>query len=39
LHGATTSPTSLLHDRLYDRGYEHIDEKFLSLGAAVERVR
>ena len=28
-------------NRLYhiDRGYEHIDEKLLSLGAAVERVR
>ena len=28
-------------NRLYhiDRGYEHIDEKFLALGAEVERVR
>ena len=38
---ALTAEGSTEINRLYhiDRGYEHIDEKLLSLGAAVERVR
>jgi len=38
---ALTAEGSTEINRLYhiDRGYEHIDEKLLTLGAAVERVR